>query len=154
MMKCLQGVNVTPVGGMAIMQEIALKGEDQIQEDIIIVKEDIEAALEVTDIIIEEDIGLLDLQVEEVQEEVRGDIEGEVIAEEAGGVEVGVEVIIIEDLEVEKVEINLMIVKIREIMMIINHGVKKVEAEVIVIVIIIILILKMIKIIIMKKQII
>ena len=154
MMKCLQGVNVTPVGEMAIMQEIALKGEDQIQEDIIIVKEDIEAVLEVTDIIIKEDIGLLDLQVEEVQEEVRGDIEGEVIVEEAGGVEVGVEVVIIEDLEVEKVEINLMIVKIREIMMIINHGVKKVEAEVIVIVIIIILILKMIKIIIMKKQII
>ena len=152
MMKCLQGVNATPVGGMAIMQEIALKGEDQIQEDIIIVKEDIEAVLEVTDIIIKEDIGLLDLQVEEVQEEVRGDIEGEVIVEEAGGVEVGVEVVIIEDLEVEKVEINLMIVKIREIMMIINHGVKKVEAEVIVI--IIILILKMIKIIIMKKQII
>lgn len=154
MMKCLQGVNATPAGGMAIMQEIVLKGEDQIQEGIIIVKEDIEAALEVTDIIIKEDIGLLDLQVEEVQEEVRGDIEGEVIVEEAGGVEVGVEVIIIEDLEVEKVEINLMIVKIREIMMIINHGVKKVEAEVIVIVIIIILILKMIKIIIMKKQII
>ena len=152
MMKCLHGVNATPVGGMAIMQEIALKGEDQIQEDIIIVKEDIEAVLEVTDIIIKEDIGLLDLQVEEVQEEVRGDIEGEVIVEEAGGVEVGVEVVIIEDLEVEKVEINLMIVKIREIMMIINHGVKKVEAEVIVI--IIILILKMIKIIIMKKQII
>ena len=154
MMKCLQGVNVTPVGGMAIMQEIALKGEDQIQEDIIIVKEDIEAALEVTDIIIEEDIGLLDLQVEEVQEEVRGDIEGEVIVEEAGGVEVGVEVIIIEDLEVEKVEINLMIVKIPEIMMIINHGVKKIEVIVIVIITIIILILKMIKIIIMKKQII
>ena len=153
MMKCLQGVNVTPAGEMAIMQEIALKGEDQIQEDIIIVKEDIEAALEVTDIIIKEDIGLLDLQVEEVQEEVRGDIEGEVIVEEAGGVEVGVEVVIIEDLEVEKVEINLMIVKIREIMMIINHGVKKIEVIVIVI-IIIILILKMIKIIIMKKQII
>ena len=153
MMKCLHGVNATPVGEMAIMQEIALKGEDQIQEDIIIVKEDIEAVLEVTDIIIKEDIGLLDLQVEEVQEEVRGDIEGEVIVEEAGGVEVGVEVVIIEDLEVEKVEKNLMIVKIREIMMIINHLVKKVEAEVIVI-IIIILILKMIKIIIMKKQII
>ena len=153
MMKCLLGVNVTPVGEMAIMQEIVLKGEDQIQEDIIIVKEDIEAVLEVTDIIIKEDIGLLDLQVEEVQEEVRGDIEGEVIVEEAGGVEVGVEVVIIEDLEVEKVEKNLMIVKIREIMMIINHIVKKVEAEVIVI-IIIILILKMIKIIIMKKQII
>ena len=152
MMKCLRGVNATPVGEMAIMQEIALKGEDQIQEDIIIVKEEIEVALEVTDIIIEEDIGLLDLQVEEVQEEAREDIEGEVIVEEAGGVEVGVEVVIIEDLEVEKVEINLMIVKIREIMMIINRGVKKVEAEVIVI--IIILILKMIKIIIMKKQII
>ena len=154
MMKCLHGVNATPVGEMAIMQEIALKGEDQIQEDIIIVKEDIEAVLEVTDIIIKEDIGLLDLQVEEVQEEVRGDIEGEVIVEEAGGVEVGVEVVIIEDLEVEKVEINLMIVKIREIMMIINHGVKKIEVIVIVIIIIIILILKMIKIIIMKKQII
>ena len=154
MMKCLQGVNVTHAGEMAIMQEIALKGEDQIQEDIIIVKEDIEAVLEVTDIIIKEDIGLLDLQVEEVQEEVRGDIEGEVIVEEAGGVEVGVEVVIIEDLEVEKVEINLMIVKIREIMMIINHGVKKIEVIVIVIIIIIILILKMIKIIIMKKQII
>ena len=151
MMKCLHGVNATPVGEMAIMQEIALKGEDQIQEDIIIVKEDIEAVLEVTDIIIKEDIGLLDLQVEEVQEEVRGDIEGEVIVEEAGGVEVGVEVVIIEDLEVEKVEINLMI---REIMMIINHGVKKIEVIVIVIIIIIILILKMIKIIIMKKQII
>ena len=153
MMKCLLGVNVTPVGEMAIMQEIVLKGEDQIQEDIIIVKEDIEAVLEVTDIIIKEDIGLLDLQVEGVQEEVREGIEGEVIVEEVGGVEVGVEVVIIEDLEVEKVEKNLMIVKIREIMMIINHIVKKVEAEVIVI-IIIILILKMIKIIIMKKQII
>ena len=153
MMKCLLGVNVTPVGEMAIMQEIVLKGEDQIQEDIIIVKEDIEAVLEVTDIIIKEDIGLLDLQVEGVQEEVREGIEGEVIVEEVGGVEVGVEVVIIEDLEVEKVEKNLMIVKIREIMMIINHLVKKVEAEVIVI-IIIILILKMIKIIIMKKQII
>ena len=153
MMKCLHGVNATPVGEMAIMQEIVLKGEDQIQEDIIIVKEDIEAVLEVTDIIIKEDIGLLDLQVEGVQEEVREGIEGEVIVEEVGGVEVGVEVVIIEDLEVEKVEKNLMIVKIREIMMIINHIVKKVEAEVIVI-IIIILILKMIKIIIMKKQII
>ena len=152
MMKCLLGVNVTPVGEMAIMQEIVLKGEDQIQEDIIIVKEDIEAVLEVTDIIIKEDIGLLDLQVEGVQEEVREGIEGEVIVEEVGGVEVGVEVVIIEDLEVEKVEKNLMIVKIREIMMIINHIVKKVEAEIIVI--IIILILKMIKIIIMKKQII
>ena len=153
MMKCLLGVNVTPVGEMVIMQEIVLKGEDQIQEDIIIVKEDIEAVLEVTDIIIKEDIGLLDLQVEGVQEEVREGIEGEVIVEEVGGVEAGVEVVIIEDLEVEKVEKNLMIVKIREIMMIINHIVKKVEAEVIVI-IIIILILKMIKIIIMKKQII
>lgn len=152
MMKCLQGVNVTPVGEMVIMQEIVLKGEDQIQEDIIIVKEDIEAVLEVTDIIIKEDIGLLDLQAEGVQEEVREGIEGEVIVEEVGGVEAGVEAVIIEDLEVEKVEKNLMIVKIREIMMIINHIVKKVEAEVIVI--IIILILKMIKIIIMKKQII
>jgi hypothetical protein len=151
-MKCLQGVNATPAGGMAIMQEIVLKGEDQIQEDIIIVKEDIEAVLEVTDIIIKEDIGLLDLQAEGVQEEVREGIEGEVIVEEVGGVEAGVEAVIIEGLEVEKVEKNLMIVKIREIMMIINHIVKKVEAEIIVI--IIILILKMIKIIIMKKQII
>ena len=153
MMKYLQGVNVTSVGEMVTSQEIVPTGEDQIQDDITIVNEDIEVVLEVIGAIIEEDIGLLGLQVEEAQEEVLEDIGEKVIVEEEVGV--GVEVVIIESLEVEKVEANLMKVIIQEIV-IINHGAKKVEVEIIVMVIVIIfLILKMKKIIIiMKKQII
>ena len=139
----LQGVNVTFVGKMAILQEIAPTGEDQIQGNTIVAGEDIEVVLEVIDIIIGEDIDLLDLQVEEVQEEALEDTGEEEVEE------VGVKVVIIEGLEAEKVEINLMKVIILGIMTI-NHGVKKVEVEAIVI----ILILEMIKIIIMKKQII
>ena len=116
-------VNVIPVGEMDITQEIVQKEEDiLIQDDIITVKEDIEVVLEVITIIIGEDIDLQDLQVEEVQEEVLEDIGKEVIVEV--GTEVGAEVVIIGNLEVEKVEINLMKVIIQEIM-IINHGVKK-----------------------------
>ena len=140
----LQGVNVTFVGKMAILQEIAPTGEDQIQGNTIVAGEDIEVVLEVIDIIIGEDIDLLDLQVEEVQEEALEDTGEEEVEE------VGVKVVIIEGLEAEKVEINLMKVIILGIMTI-NHGVKKVEVEAIVI----ILISEMIKIIIiMKKQII
>lgn len=131
-----QEVNAILVGGMDTMLEIVLK-EDRIQKGIIIVKEDIEAVREVITIIIEEDIDLQDHQVEGVQEkEVQKNIrEEEAIVEEVE-VEVGVEVVYIENLEVEAAEKR---VKILEIMMIINLGVKKAEAKIIIMIVIIIL---------------
>ena len=131
-----QEVNAIPVGGMDTMLEIVLK-EDRIQKGIIIIKEDIEAVREVITIIIEKDIDLQDHQVEEVQEEeVQKNIrEEEAIVEEVE-VEVGAEVVYIENLEVEAAEKR---VKILEIMMIINLGVKKAEAKIIIMIVIIIL---------------
>lgn len=133
-----QEVNAILVGGMDTMLEIVLK-EDRIQKGIIIVKEDIEAVREVITIIIEEDIDLQDHQVEGVQEkEIQKNIrEEEAIVEEVEvEVEVGVEVVYIENLEVEAAEKR---VKILEIMMIINLGVKKAEAKIIIMIVIIIL---------------
>lgn len=131
-----QEVNAILVGGMDTMLEIVLK-EDRIQKGIIIVKEDIEAVREVITIIIEEDIDLQDHQVEGAQEkEIQKNIrEEEAIVEEVE-VEVGVEVVYIENLEVEAAEKR---VKILEIMMIINLGVKKAEAKIIIMIVIIIL---------------
>ncbi len=131
-----QEVNAIPVGGMDTMLEIVLK-EDRIQKGIIIAKGDIEAVREVITIIIEEDIDLQDHQVEGVQEkEVQKNIrEEEAIVEEVE-VEVGAEVVYIENLEVEAAEKR---VKILEIMMIINLGVKKAEAKIIIMIVIIIL---------------
>jgi len=158
MKKYLPGGNVIHVGGTAILPGIVPKEEDQIQDDIITVKEDIKVVLEVIIITIEDDIDQ-DLLVDEVQEEALGDIGKEVIVEEVEveiEVEVGVNLVFIENQEVKKVEINLMIVMVVEIM-IINLGVKKVQVIImimimnIIIIVIIIHILKMIKIIIMKK---
>lgn len=131
-----QEVNAILVGGMDTMLEIVLK-EDRIQKGIIIAKGDIEAVREVITIIIEEDIDLQDHQVEGVQEkEIQKNIrEEEAIVEEVE-VEVGVEVVYIENLEVEAAEKR---VKILEIMMIINLGVKKAEAKIIIMIVIIIL---------------
>ena len=135
-----QEANVIHVEEMDTMQEIVLKEEEDllILEGIIIVKGDIKAVQEVI-IIIEEDIDLRDLQAEEVLEEIQENIGKEAIVGEVE-IEVGVEVevVYIENQGVKKVEINLMIVIILEIM-IINHGVKKVE----VIIVIIIPIIKM-----------
>ena len=125
MKKFLPGGNVIHVGGAAILLGIAQKGEDLIQEGIIIVKEDTEVVLGVIITIIE---GVIDqdLLVDEVQEEALEDIEKEVIAEKVEvEIEVKVVLVFIENLEVKKAEINLMIVMIVEIM-IINLGAKKV----------------------------
>ena len=88
------------MGGTVIMPGIVPKEEDQIREDIILVKEDIEVVLEVTIIIIEEDIDQ-DLLVDTVQEEALGDIGKEVIVEEVEAgieVEVGAKVVFTENL--------------------------------------------------------
>jgi hypothetical protein len=124
----LQGENVILVVVVDISQETAQKEEeDQILEGVTIVKEDIEVVQEVITIIIGEDIDLdllLDHQVEEAQEE---NIGKEIIEEvevkveiEIGigvGVGIGVEVKVI----IEILEVKIKIVKILEIMMIINH---------------------------------
>ena len=123
-----QGENVIHVAEVGISQGTALKEEEgQILEGVTIVKEDIEVVLEVTIIIIGEDIDLDLLQDHQVEEENIG----KEIIEEVGakaeieigigiGVKIGVEVEVkvIEILEVE-VEIKIK-VKILEIMMI-NH---------------------------------
>ena len=77
MMIYLQRINVTLVVEMANLLETAPKEGDQIREDIIIVKGDMEVFLEVVAIIIEEYMDLLDLQVKEVKEKALGDLEKE-----------------------------------------------------------------------------
>ena len=110
---------------MVIMPGIVqTKKEALILEDIIIVKKGIEVVLEVFTAIIEEDIGLQDLQVEGVLEEVENiekkvivenieikvevevEIEVEVKIEVEIKIEVGVEVLIIGDQEVKIVEMK------------------------------------------------
>ena len=107
----LRGENAILVVIVDISQETVQKEEeDQILEDVTIVKEDIEVVQEVTTIIIGGNIDqdlLRDHQVEEVQE---GNIGKEIIEEVEVKVEIGIEIgvgigveakVIIEILEVE-----------------------------------------------------
>ena len=98
MKKFLPGGNVIHVGGTVILPGIVPKEEDQIPDDIIIVKEDTEVVLEVIIITIEDDTDQ-DLLVEEVQEEALGNIGKEVIVEEV---------------EVEKVEVGVGVEGVKE----------------------------------------
>ena len=120
----LQGENVILVVVVDISQETAQKEEeDQILEDVIIVKEDIEVVQEVIIIIIEGDINLLqDHQVGEAQEESIGKETIEEVGakvEKEIGIGVGIKVEVKVIIEILEVEIKIK-VKILEIMMI-NH---------------------------------